>query len=70
VPDDINNFNVPGGLSYVANAGYINATSWGNADPLSTATPPAPDLGTGAHDSTLIAWSPAHSPRADWHHSR
>jgi prepilin-type N-terminal cleavage/methylation domain-containing protein len=56
-PDDANNFNVPGGLSYVANVGYINSLSFQNQNPLSTSTPPAPDLGTGAHDSTLIAWS-------------
>jgi prepilin-type N-terminal cleavage/methylation domain-containing protein len=56
-PDDINNFNVSGGLSYVANVGYVNSKSWGNVNPFSTTTPPAPDLGTGAHDSTLIAWS-------------
>jgi prepilin-type N-terminal cleavage/methylation domain-containing protein len=56
-PDDINNFGISGGLSYVANAGCINATSWGNVNPISTATPPPADFGTGAHDSSLIAWS-------------
>jgi prepilin-type N-terminal cleavage/methylation domain-containing protein len=50
-PDDANNQNVPGGLSYAANAGYINATSWALAG----------DMGgngttTDAHDSTLIDW--------------
>ncbi len=45
-PDDANNQNVPGGLSYAANAGYINATNWALAG----------DMGTGAHDSTLIDW--------------
>ena len=45
-PDDANNQNVPGGLSYAANAGYINATTWALAG----------DMGTGAHDSTLIDW--------------
>jgi prepilin-type N-terminal cleavage/methylation domain-containing protein len=45
-PDDANNQNVPGGLSYAANAGYINYLNWGIAY----------DMGTGAHDSTLIDW--------------
>src|SRR5580658_10235896 len=45
-PDDANNQNVPGGLSYAANAGYINATTWALAG----------DMGPGAHDSTLIDW--------------
>jgi prepilin-type N-terminal cleavage/methylation domain-containing protein len=56
-PDDINNFNISGGLSYVANAGCINSFSWGNVDPLLPSGTPQPDFGTGAHDSTLIAWS-------------
>jgi prepilin-type N-terminal cleavage/methylation domain-containing protein len=50
-PDDANNQNVPGGLSYAANAGYINSVNWGTG-PNGT----APDYGTGAHDSTLIDW--------------
>ena len=29
-PDDANNFSVAGGLSYVANAGYINSSSCQN----------------------------------------
>jgi prepilin-type N-terminal cleavage/methylation domain-containing protein len=45
-PDDANNQNVPGGLSYAANAGYINGTNWTQAG----------DMGGGAHDSTLIDW--------------
>ncbi len=45
-PDDANNQNVPGGLSYAANAGYINATTWALAG----------DMGPGAHDATLIDW--------------
>jgi prepilin-type N-terminal cleavage/methylation domain-containing protein len=45
-PDDANNQNVPGGLSYAANAGYINYVNWQSAR----------DMGTGAHDSTLIDW--------------
>jgi prepilin-type N-terminal cleavage/methylation domain-containing protein len=45
-PDDANNQNVPGGLSYAANAGYINANTWKLAG----------DMGTGAHDATLIDW--------------
>jgi prepilin-type N-terminal cleavage/methylation domain-containing protein len=54
-PDDANNFGISGGLSYQANAGYINASSWSNVNPLGT-TPPQ-DLGSGAHDSTMIAYS-------------
>lgn len=48
-PDDANNQNVPGGLSYAGNAGYINSVSW------AVTTEPG-DLGTGAHDATLIDW--------------
>ncbi|HUE15301.1 MAG TPA: DUF1559 domain-containing protein [Planctomycetaceae bacterium] len=54
-PDDSNNNGLVGGLSYVANAGYINASSWVNTNPVSGAA--NSDSGTGAHDSTLIAWS-------------
>lgn len=63
-PDDANNFNVAGGLSYVANAGYINASSWQNVLPGTSATPYTPDLGTGAHDSTIIAWGALSPPLA------
>jgi hypothetical protein len=59
-PDDSNNSGVPGGLSYAANAGYINASSWTNINPgLITASsgPHGPDLGIDAHDSTKIAWT-------------
>jgi prepilin-type N-terminal cleavage/methylation domain-containing protein len=45
-PDDSNNQGIIGGLSYTANAGYINANNW----------KAAADLGTGAWDSTLIGW--------------
>jgi len=45
-PDDPNNQNVPGGLSYAGNAGYINANTWKLAG----------DLGPGAHDASLIDW--------------
>jgi len=51
-PDDANNQNVPGGLSYAGNAGYINSTNWSAGVPAGT----VPDLGTGAHDATLIDW--------------
>jgi hypothetical protein len=50
-PDDANNQNVPGGLSYAGNAGYINQVSW-STGPGGT----APDFGTGAHDATAIDW--------------
>jgi prepilin-type N-terminal cleavage/methylation domain-containing protein len=56
-PDDATNFGVAGGLSYVANAGYINSSSWMNVLPGTATTPPTPDLGTGAHDQTIIAWT-------------
>jgi prepilin-type N-terminal cleavage/methylation domain-containing protein len=52
-PDDANNQNVPGGLSYVANAGYINSINWSSG----TVAAPIPDYGPGAHDSTLIHWT-------------
>jgi len=45
-PDDSNNQGIIGGLSYTANAGYINANNW----------KAAADLGTGAWDSSLIGW--------------
>jgi prepilin-type N-terminal cleavage/methylation domain-containing protein len=54
-PDDPNNGGVSGGLSYAANAGYINSTSWRNTNML-TGTP-NPDSGSGAHDSTRMYWS-------------
>jgi prepilin-type N-terminal cleavage/methylation domain-containing protein len=50
-PDDANNQNVPGGLSYAGNAGYINSVNW-TTGPLGT----APDYGNGAHDADLIDW--------------
>jgi prepilin-type N-terminal cleavage/methylation domain-containing protein len=53
-PDDANNQNVPGGLSYAGNAGYINSVNWAFG-PLGVA-PGGPDYGTGAHDATLIDW--------------
>jgi hypothetical protein len=59
-PDDSNNSGVPGGLSYAANAGYINASSWTNLNPISfnpVTDIKNPDCGDGAHDSTGIAWS-------------
>jgi len=59
-PDDAVNNGIAGGLSYVANAGYINSSSWQNILP-GTATP---DLGTGAHDATLIAWGALAPPLA------
>jgi prepilin-type N-terminal cleavage/methylation domain-containing protein len=46
-PDDVNNQNVPGGLSYAANAGYINSTSWMTAG----------DMGGLAHDALKIDWA-------------
>jgi prepilin-type N-terminal cleavage/methylation domain-containing protein len=54
-PDDANNQNVPGGLSYAGNAGYINQVNWAFG-PLGTSAAPLPDYGTGAHDATLIDW--------------
>ena len=45
-PDDPTNSGTPGGLSYAANAGYINANNWSAAA----------DMGPTAHDSTLIGW--------------
>jgi prepilin-type N-terminal cleavage/methylation domain-containing protein len=59
-PDDANNFGVAGGLSYVANAGYINSSSFANVLPGSS--PATGDLGTGAHDETLVAWGALSPP--------
>jgi prepilin-type N-terminal cleavage/methylation domain-containing protein/prepilin-type processing-associated H-X9-DG protein len=59
-PDDSNNNGVSGGLSYAANAGYINAASWTNVCPgQATPTGPfyVPDSGKDAHDSLKIAWT-------------
>ncbi len=57
-PDDSNNSGVPGGLSYVANAGYMNDWSWRNYNPLYVVPDPGlPDSGIGAHDSSSIIWS-------------
>jgi prepilin-type N-terminal cleavage/methylation domain-containing protein len=60
-PDDTNNSGVSGGLSYAANAGYINFWSWANTNSMTLAPP---DFGTGAHDSTMLTWT-AISPPAD-----
>jgi prepilin-type N-terminal cleavage/methylation domain-containing protein len=61
-PDDANNFGVAGGLSYAANAGYINSSSYQNVLPGTSTTPPTPDVGQGAHDQTLIAWTQLNPP--------
>jgi prepilin-type N-terminal cleavage/methylation domain-containing protein len=63
-PDDANNFGIAGGLSYAANAGYINSSSFQNILPGTSTTPPTPDLGTGAHDQTVIAWGALSPPDA------
>ena len=47
-PDDTNNSGVSGGLSYAANAGYINEKCWSNTNMLTGV--PNPDSGTGAYD--------------------
>jgi len=57
-PDDLNNSNVPGGLSYAGNAGYISAPHWSPPSPGPPAPAP-PDMDTAttqAWDSTLIGW--------------
>ena len=59
-PDDANNTGVSGGLSYAANAGYINFNSWSNINSMMLA--PTPDSGTGAHDSTMLCWSAISPP--------
>jgi prepilin-type N-terminal cleavage/methylation domain-containing protein len=51
-PDDANNQQVPGGLSYAGNAGYINSVTWSAGVPAGS----VPDLGPGAHDASLIDW--------------
>jgi hypothetical protein len=61
-PDDANNSGVSGGLSYAANAGYINYHSWSN---VNSVTPgPSPDYGTWAHDSTKLVWEALSPPSA------
>jgi prepilin-type N-terminal cleavage/methylation domain-containing protein len=60
-PDDANNTGVSGGLSYAANAGYINFNSWSNINSMTLA--PTPDYGTGAHDSTMLVWSAISPPQ-------
>jgi hypothetical protein len=55
-PDDANNNGSPGGLSYAANIGYVEATHWNNSP---TGTPGPADWDTAslqAWDSTLIGW--------------
>jgi prepilin-type N-terminal cleavage/methylation domain-containing protein len=60
-PDDTNNSGVSSGLSYAANAGYINMWAWSNTNSV-TLTPP--DYGTGAHDSTTLTWASIAPPNA------
>lgn len=59
-PDDVNNSGVSGGLSYVANAGYMNFNSWSNVNSMTLAPN---DFGTGAHDSTMLVWSAISPPQ-------
>jgi prepilin-type N-terminal cleavage/methylation domain-containing protein len=59
-PDDSNNAGVSGGLSYAANAGYINFNSWANINSVTLA--PNPDYGYGAHDSMCLVWTPISPP--------
>jgi prepilin-type N-terminal cleavage/methylation domain-containing protein len=60
-PDDANNSGVSGGLSYAANAGYMNFNSWSNVNSMALA--PSPDSGTGAHDSMMLVWSAISPPQ-------
>jgi len=46
-PDDQDSFRQPGGLSYVANSGFIPSTIWGVGDPASTLY----------HDPCAIDWN-------------
>jgi hypothetical protein len=56
-PDDSNNFQLQGGLSYAANAGYMTSFAFQNTNTVEGAYGLVGlDYGTGAHDSTLIAW--------------
>jgi hypothetical protein len=63
-PDDTNNAGISGGLSYAANAGYINWISWANVNSITLL--PNPDSGTGAHDSTMLLWSWLAPPAPGW----
>jgi prepilin-type N-terminal cleavage/methylation domain-containing protein len=58
-PDDANNSGVAGGLSYAANAGYINRNAWQNVNNwvLAQTNKSVPDSGTGAHDAASIWWA-------------
>jgi prepilin-type N-terminal cleavage/methylation domain-containing protein/prepilin-type processing-associated H-X9-DG protein len=63
-PDDINNSGVAGGLSYAANAGYINRNGWYNINSwvLGQTNTTIPDSGTGAHDATSLWWGALNPP--------
>jgi prepilin-type N-terminal cleavage/methylation domain-containing protein len=54
-PDDVNNLNVPGGLSYAGNVGYVDGTHWNAVDMDTAGNAPA----NQAWDSTLIGWDTA-----------
>jgi len=67
-PDDINHWQQPLGLSYVANAGYIDGTLWGGDEFL----PLSPMANPSVHNLFSIDWNgdgvyspPAGSPNPD-----
>jgi prepilin-type N-terminal cleavage/methylation domain-containing protein len=53
-PDDSNNSGLSGGLSYAANAGYINYHSWSNVNSITLVGPDSGGYGT--HDSMCLCW--------------
>jgi prepilin-type N-terminal cleavage/methylation domain-containing protein len=60
-PDDVNNLNVPGGLSYAGNAGYMASTNWSAAPDMDTA---GNAVTNQAWDSTLIGWDTVGNEKA------
>ncbi|HEX6984744.1 MAG TPA: DUF1559 domain-containing protein [Planctomycetaceae bacterium] len=59
-PDDQNNFQQPGGLSYVANAGYWHPDMWGTGQPTPTSS-----LGTASGPTHTLSGATSTLPY-DW----
>ena len=56
-PDDTNNFQIPGGLSYVVNAGYANPGDWGDAGDGGAYNSLPGDLSVAMHGPNRLIWN-------------
>lgn len=56
-PDDTNHFQIPGGLSYVVNAGYANPGDWGSAGNGGAYNTLPDDPALGMHGPNRLVWN-------------